>query len=143
MNLILADDIKNTSANMYLMTHTTNPLLSAKTINEALNKFVASNEKENIDSLFAVNRHQTRFYKENCTPINHDPDNLIPTQDLEPWYEENSCLYLFTEDSFVSTNARIGKNPILYETPKLESVDIDEEEDWLVAEALAKSLQNK
>lgn len=138
MNLILADDIKNTSADVYLMTHTTNPLLSANTINEAISKFLASNEKENVDSLFAVNRHQTRFYKEDCTPINHDPDNLIPTQDLEPWYEENSCLYLFTEDSFVSTNARIGKNPILYETPKLESVDIDEEEDWLVAEALAK-----
>ena len=143
MNLILEDDIKNTSADIYLMTHTTNPLLSASTIKSALNEFIGNNNKSANDSLFTVNRLQTRFYNEDCTPINHDPDNLIPTQNLEPWYEENSCLYLFTKESFISTNARIGQKPMLFETPRLESIDIDEEEDWLLAESLANSLLNR
>ena len=89
--------------------------------------------EQGYDSLFSVNRHQTRFYRADGTPINHDPDNLIPTQDLEPWFEENSCFYLFSKGSFAATRARIGEKPILYETPKLEAIDIDEQEDWDMA----------
>jgi CMP-N-acetylneuraminic acid synthetase len=140
MNLILADDIASESADIYLMTHTTNPLLSANTIKKAINSFLMESEAGKADSLFTVNRFQTRFYRGDSSPVNHDPDNLIPTQDLEPWFEENSNLYLFTADSFRKTNARIGRNPILFESPKIESVDIDEEEDWAIAESLASAL---
>lgn len=133
MNLILEDDIAHVAADTYIMTHTTNPLLSSKSILDALNVFDSSI----CDSLFTVNKIQTRFYREDMSPVNHDPDNLIRTQDLEPWYEENSCLYIFTRESFNTTKARIGKQPIMYETPALESVDIDEPDDWIMAEALA------
>lgn len=135
MNLILADDIANISADTYLMTHTTNPLITSKTIQKAINIF--EENQSSHDSLFTVNKTQTRFYREDLSPVNHNPDNLIRTQDLEPWYEENSCLFLFSKDSFASTNARIGSTPIMYETPQLESVDIDEPEDWIMAVALA------
>jgi CMP-N-acetylneuraminic acid synthetase len=136
MNLIIRDDIDNVSSDTYLMTHTTNPLLSADTLRQALETFW---ENSSADSLFSVNRFQTRFYREDGSPVNHDPNNLIKTQDLEPWYEENSCLYLFTRDSFDASQARIGRRAIMFETPKMESVDIDEEEDWRLAEALASS----
>lgn len=135
MNLVLEDDINSINADIYLMTHATNPLLGAKTIRKALNRFVASNQN---DSLFSVNRVQTRFYRDDMSPVNHDPDHLIPTQNLEPWYEENSCLYIFTVESFRNTKARIGKKPLMFVTPRLESVDIDEKDDWVVAEALAE-----
>jgi CMP-N-acetylneuraminic acid synthetase len=137
MNFVLEDDINSNTADIYLMTHATNPLLRAKTIRGALNTFITSNQN---DSLFSVNRVQTRFYRDDMSPVNHDPDNLIPTQDLEPWYEENSCLYIFTAKSFGKTRARIGENPLMFETPGLESVDIDEENDWVMAEALAEKL---
>jgi CMP-N-acetylneuraminic acid synthetase len=133
MNAILADDIEAIPAEHYIMTHTTNPLISKTTIQNTLNAYL--NNKQ-FDSLFTVNKHQTRFYSEDVLPINHNPQNLIRTQDLEPWYEENSCLYLFNRISFAQTGARIGAKPQLYVTPKLESVDIDEKEDWVMAEAL-------
>ena len=138
MNLVLEDDVNAVPADVYLMTHTTNPLLSVDTIRNALAKFKKHYEADENDSLFTVNKIQTRFYREDCSPVNHDPDNLIPTQELEPWYEENSNLYIFTRDSFLQTNARIGKRPLMYEVPKMESVDIDEQDDWDLAEALAK-----
>ena len=138
MNLVLEDDVNAVPADVYLMTHTTNPLLSADTIRSALAKFKKHYEAGENDSLFTVNKIQTRFYREDCSPVNHDPDNLIPTQELEPWYEENSNLYIFTRESFLKTNARIGKEPLMYEVPKMESVDIDEQDDWDLAEALAK-----
>lgn len=137
MNLILGDDIKAVKSDVYLMTHATNPLLSSNTISAALDKYLLSDPH---DSLFTVNKVQTRFYRNDMSAVNHDPDNLIPTQELEPWYEENSCLYIFSADSFSATNARIGKDPIMYETPGLESSDIDEEDDWFIAEALANKL---
>lgn len=140
MNLILEDDIDNISADLYLMTHTTNPLLSKETIKLAINSLINNN---NADSLFTVNKIQSRFYREDMSAVNHDPAELVRTQDLEPWYEENSSLYLFTYDSFKKNNSRIGEKPIMHLTSSFESVDIDEQEDWVIAEALAMYQQRK
>jgi CMP-N-acetylneuraminic acid synthetase len=134
MNRILADDLNNVDADIYLMTHTTNPLLSADVISKALEVFQKAQVANKIDSLFSVNMTQSRFYSADCKPVNHDPENLIRTQDLDPWYEENSNLYLFTKESFMKTKARIGKNPMMFEMPKYESIDIDTQEDWDFAE---------
>lgn len=137
MNRVLADDISAIESDLYIMTHTTNPLLSANTIRAAVAELRgAGNEK---DSLFTVNCHQTRFYTADGKPVNHDPNNLLPTQDLAPWFEENSNLYLFTRESFGKTGARIGENAILFPTPPLESADIDDSTNWHMAEVLALS----
>ena len=143
MNLVLADDVQNVPADAYLMTHTTNPLLSATSLSAAVAAYRAGVEMGQADSLFTVNKHQTRFYRADGSPVNHDPDNLIPTQDLEPWFEENSNAYIFSADSFAGTRARIGKSPIMFETPRLESVDIDGPEDWALAEALALQIHGR
>lgn len=137
MNLVLADDVAHVKSQTYLMTHTTNPLLSADAIRGAMAKYHEETSAGRADSLFAVNKIQTRFYREDMTPVNHDPDNLIRTQDLEPWYEENSNLYIFNRESFARTGARIGAKPAMYETPPLESIDIDNAEQWTLAEAVA------
>lgn len=137
MNRILEDDIQATEADLYLMTHVTNPFISSNTIDQILTEY---EEHLHADSVFSVNRYQTRFYSETGEPLNHDPENLVRTQDLPPWYEENSCLYVFSERSFRSTNARIGLQPIMFETPRFESVDIDEPEDWALAETLATTM---
>jgi CMP-N-acetylneuraminic acid synthetase len=142
MNLVLEDDIDAIDSDIYFMTHTTNPLLSPKTIKAMLKDFQSARSESEADSLFTVNRHQTRFYKPTGEAINHDPDNLIRTQDLPPYLEENSVGYLFTRDSFKATSARIGEKPILFETPQLESVDIDEVEDWFTAESLLMRVAN-
>jgi len=130
MNLVLADDVANVDADTYLMTHTTNPLLSAETIRQALFAFQQSLDAGEADSLFTVDRIQTRFYREDGSPVNHDPDNLLRTQDLEPWFEENSNLYIFTRESFSKTDARIGEHPRMFENNKFESIDIDTPQDW-------------
>lgn len=139
MNKVLADDVANVAADAYLMTHTTNPLLSADTIRKAIESYRAGASAGTHDSLFTVNRYQTRFYRADGSAVNHDPNNLIRTQDLEPWFEENSNLYIFSQASFHSTNARIGQKPMLFETPRMESSDIDDAVGWTMAEMLALS----
>lgn len=143
MNLVLADDVAHVPADIYLMTHTTNPLMSADTVRKALAEFQAAKAKGTADSLFTVDKVQTRFYRADCSPVNHDPNNLIPTQNLEPWFEENSNLYIFTADSFAKTNARIGQKPMMHQGPYFESIDIDTPEDWDFAVVAARFLQEQ
>lgn len=135
MNAVLRDDVLHTDADTYLMTHVTNPLLGAATVRAALERYAST---PGADSLFTVTKMQTRFYRADGSAVNHDPKVLIRTQDLEPWFEENSCLYVFSRESFLATDARIGASPVMLETPRLESIDIDEPDDWSMAEALVE-----
>ena len=143
MNRVIEDDVNNIAADIYFMTHTTNPLISAQTIKKAIEYFTVNCKKNNIDSLFSVNEIQTRFYRKDGTAINHDPSNLIPTQDLEPWYEENSNFYVFTKESFQKTGARIGKKAGIFVTEPRESIDIDTPSDWDLGLIIAKDLLMK
>jgi len=138
MNRILADDLAHVPADIYVMTHTTNPLLGGATIRAALERFEEA--REQFDSLFTVNKFQTRFYRADGSAVNHDPTNLMRTQDLEPWYEENSNLYIFTRESFAKTHARIGLRPLMFETPRMESFDIDTPTEWTISEIISKYL---
>jgi len=143
MNLIIKDDIKNIDSDIYLMTHTTNPFLSRHSVEAAIEKFQIAVKAEGADSLFTVNKVQDRFYDVDAQPINHDPANLIRTQDLDPWYQENSNLYLFSKDSFYKTDARIGANPTMLVTAPYESTDIDTPDDWELGEVMVEYYRKK
>jgi len=142
MNLVLADDIANVPSDLYVMTHTTNPLMTAATIRKAIVAFQGARATMS-DSLFTVDKVQTRLYRADCSAFNHDPSNLIPTQKLEPLFEENSNLYLFTAESFDKTKARIGARPMMFEGPNFESIDIDTPADWDFAVVVARYLQEQ
>jgi CMP-N-acetylneuraminic acid synthetase len=139
-NQLFAADLPDLEADSFLLTHATNPFLRAETIRRALETYARERARDAADSLFSVSRRQLRTYSLRGAPLNHDPARLVPTQALEPWLEENSCLYLFSRESFETTGSRIGERPILFETPKWESVDIDDEEDWDLAVRIASGL---
>ena len=87
------------------------------------------------DSLFSVTRLQTRLYDAEGQAVNHDPQVLLRTQDLPPIYEENSNIYVFSKE-LIAQGKRIGQRPLLFEMNPLEAVDIDEENDFVIAELL-------
>jgi len=128
-------------ADYYFQTHTTNPLLKVKTINNAIQQFFNNNtETEIYDSLYSVKQWQTRLYDKNSKAVNHNPNELLPTQDLEPLFEENSCMYLFSEYSIKKYKHRIGKKPLMFIMNDVESQDIDIETDFLITESIMKDL---
>lgn len=133
MNDVLLHDVRVVPGDLYLQTHSTNPFLRAETVVAALDAFAASQQN---DSLFGVTRLETRLWRGDATPINHDPARLVRTQDLEPVYEENSCIYLFTREVLQKHGSRIGERPLLFEIPPDEALDIDTEQDFRIAEAL-------
>ena len=136
MNRIIEYDIKNFGNEFhFFQTHSTNPLLKSASINNAISQY--RSDIKDYDSLFSVTPIRTRFYDKDINPINHNPEELIRTQDLEPYYEENSNFYVFSKSSFEnSNNERIGTNPNFYKMDKIESIDIDDESDFMIAQSL-------
>lgn len=136
-NEILLHDTAQVEADLYLQSHSTNPLLKAGTISKAIQELRSSYPE--YDSLFSVTRWQTRLWDALGRPVNHNPAILLRTQDLPPIYEENSCMYLFTRETLVSRRNRLGERPIMFEMDAREATDIDEELDFVIAESLIKN----
>jgi CMP-N-acetylneuraminic acid synthetase len=134
MNRIIENDLDSLEGQFFLQTHSTNPLMKSTTIDNAITSWI--DKIDDHDSLFSVTPHQSRFFDSTGKAVNHDPGDLIRTQDLPPLYEENSCLYLFSRDTFAFNKNRIGRQPLMFPVPPLEAVDIDTQEEFMLAEAL-------
>ena len=134
MNRIINHDVSMVQSPIYLQTHSTNPLLKPETISKSINYFLENQPK--YDSLFSVTRWQTRMYDKDGQALNHNPGELIQTQDLAPLFEENSCIYLFTEDSLKINGHRIGSSPLLFEIDPDQAWDIDDPRDFEIVDYL-------
>lgn len=132
MTEIIASSILDADNEYILNTHTTNPFLTKKSITEAIDLFL-----KNKQPIFSVNVYQSRFYNHNLEPINHNPKLLLQTQDLKNIYEENSCFYIFDLKTFLNEKSRIFSNSTIYPLDRIESIDIDTNNDWLLAEIVA------
>lgn len=126
---------ERSSGDVFLQTHSTNPLLTPETITRAVDAFFGPGDH---DSLMGVTELRTRLYSSDGRPLNHDPEVLLRTQDLDPVLEENSNLYLASRQVISSTGRRVGPNPLLFPIDRHEAVDIDEEIDFVIAECLAR-----
>ncbi len=140
MNTILLHDTEMVPADFYLQTHSTNPLLRSQTISVALTAFFLAQPAK--DSLFGVTEMHTRLYDADGRAMNHNPRELLRTQDLPPVYEENSCLYLFTRENLKKHGHRIGQSPLMFPVPRDEAWDIDEEIDFKVVDFLMRQRQS-
>jgi len=138
-NEIIEYDVSHSNGNLFLSTHSTNPLLTVDTVDHAIESFINQNTH---DSLMSVTPLQKRFFWYNGQAINHNPNELIKTQELPIIMEENSCLYIFSRSMFKNNKNRIGDKPLLFPINKLESIDIDDLDDFTLAEAVMKNRVN-
>lgn len=135
MNDIIEYDLERFEGEHFLQTHSTNPLVTKDTLEQAIREYFIS--IADYDSMFSVTKWQTRLYWESGKPVNHDPKKLLRTQDLSPLYEENSNMYFFSKKSFKTAGGfRIGNKPKMFIMDKIEAIDIDEEADFIIAESL-------
>ncbi len=137
MNEILNHDTAQIEADYFLQTHSTNPLLTAATLRKGIQSFLSQHPV--YDSLFSVTRLQTRLWDGLTRAINHNPAILLQTQDLPPVFEENSCFYLFTRANLLARRNRLGERPLMFEIPRHEAVDIDEEFDFQIADIMMRN----
>ncbi len=131
MNEVLSAFASEVSADIYVMTHTTAPFVSAESIKKGL-EAVKSGE---YDSSFAAKKLQDFLWKDG-KPFNYNLDNIPRTQDLPALYEETSGFYIYRNEVMTRFNRRIGDNPYIVEVGEIESIDIDELEDFVIADAV-------
>lgn len=132
MNEILLNDVAQFPSDLYLQTHSTNPLVKAETFARAIRTL--TDLYPGYDSLFGVTRLQSRLWDSLGRAINHNPAILLQTQELPITYEENSCVYLFTGENLQRRRNRLGERPYLFEIDRDEAWDIDEEIDFRLVE---------
>lgn len=120
-------------ADIYVYVHATAPFITPKTITECI-QAVQSGE---YDSAFCAVKIQDFLWKDG-EPLNFDAANVPRSQDLAPIYRETSGVYVFTAKVFETCHRRIGKKPYIKEVSFKEAVDINNPEDFRLAEAMVK-----
>lgn len=120
--------------------HVTTPLVSSQIYTRVLNKYVECLD-QGYDSLMSVTKYQSFLWDNNKKDIiNYDRKRIKypQTQDLQPLYEINHAFYVMPIKNYFIYKDRIGKNPYLLELSKIESIDIDWEDDFEIAEKIFK-----
>ena len=119
-------------AEIYVYVHATAPFISVETITECINA-VKSGE---YDSAFCATKIQDFLWKDG-EPLNFDAQNIPRSQDIDPIFRETSGVYVFTKDVFEKYHRRIGMKPFIKEVTFKEAVDINNPEDFRLAEVMA------
>lgn len=125
-------------ADIYILAHTTSPFIRPSTIEEALHKV----ECEGYDSAFSAKKEQSFVWWEG-RPLNYSLSHIPRTQSLEPVYIETSAFFIFRREIWCEQHRRIGNNHYIATTDRIESIDIDNPDDFLLAEAIIKAELNR
>ena len=118
-------------SDIYVYAHATAPFISVQTVNDCISA-VQSGE---YDSAFCAIKIQDFLWQDN-KPLNFDACNLPRSQDLKPIYRETSGVYVFRKEVFCDYRRRIGIKPYIKEVSFKESIDINNPEDFALAEIM-------
>ena len=128
-----------TSAEHILWGHVTTPLADAASYDAAVEDYFASLD-EGFDSLVGVTELKNFLLDAEGRLINNTTELPWPrTQDLAPLYEINHAVFLAPREVYIEQRNRLGRRPKLHVMDKISSMDIDWEEDFVIAEALVRS----
>ena len=131
MNEVLAEFVNTIQADIYVMSHVTAPFVTKATIEKGLDAVL----HEKFDSAFSVKKLQDFLWIKGI-PFNYNLQNIPRTQDLDIIYKETSGVYIFERSVLLERKGRIGVKPYLLEVGEIEGIDIDEEEDFIIADAV-------
>ncbi len=118
-------------ADIYVYAHATAPFISIETMKQCINA-VKTGE---YDSAFCAVKLQDYLWQDGH-PLNFDASNLPRTQDLKPIFQETSGVYVFTKEVFLKHKRRVGEKPFIKEVSFKEAVDIDNPDDFDLAEVM-------
>ena len=131
MNEVLKQFAKMVEADIYVLVHVTAPFISCGSIKKGVDAIKSGQ----YDSAFSVKKIQD-FFWENNQPQNYKLDSIPRTQDLPVVYQETSGFYAFKQEVLLKAGRRIGDKALMIEVGEIEAIDIDEEEDFMIADAI-------
>ncbi|MDR1001416.1 MAG: acylneuraminate cytidylyltransferase family protein [Clostridiales bacterium] len=127
---VISEFVQAVPADVYALMHATAPYTSAESVEKGINAIVSGE----YDCSFSVTKHN-EFLWQDGKP-NYDTRDIPRTQDLDPFFIETTGFYIFKRELITENGSRIGNKPMLVEVSKLEAIDINEQVDFELAQAL-------
>jgi len=119
-----------------LWTHVTSPFVDSKLYSDIIHVYRDALQN-GYDSLMTTTLLHAFLWSDE-SPLNYDRtiEKWPRTQTLAPVHEINSAVFLAPTEVYLRCEDRIGDRPLLYALDKLRAMDVDWEEDFVVAETL-------
>tara|TARA_R110002012_G_scaffold306012_1_gene510432 strand:+ start:141 stop:821 length:681 start_codon:yes stop_codon:yes gene_type:complete len=130
----LAESIE---ADYIMYSPVTSPLISLNTYHECIYKFNQSNDIKNLVTVSNVKHH---LWKDG-QPLNYDIRESPNSQDLPDIYSINYAVCLISRQDMITYRNVVTESPVFYVTDEIESIDIDTEFDFMIAEMVYKELK--
>jgi len=131
------NDASLDSEDIFVLVQATSPFTLPLHFKTALIKF----HEEKLDSLLSVVKTKRFFWTEEGAPINYNFKSRPRRQDFNGCMMENGAFYVTKVASLLQYKNRLSGKIGVYEMPEYTSIEIDEPEDWIIAEALMSNLK--
>ena len=124
-----------------LLVQCTSPFVIADDVDAV----VQTMKSEEADSCLTVSRTHGFLWKRDtmgvAVAINHDQSNRLPRQELPPEYLETGSVYGFLTEGFRTQRRRFFGRVALAEVDPLRTIEVDDQDDLLLAEMLASTIE--
>ena len=117
---------------VFMLVQATSPFTQSSHFNEGLELY------KNYDSVLSCCKSKRFYWDENGKALNYDIFNRPRRQDFSGSLVENGAFYINSVENIIKTNNRLYGKIGLYEMPEYTSLEIDEPEDWNIAESIMK-----
>lgn len=126
------DVYKFSDDDIFVLVQATSPLTQNYDFDNAIEQF----KKENVDSLLTCVRQKKFIWKDDHQPFNYDFNKRPRRQDFNGVLIENGAFYISTIGRINQSKNRLSGNISIYEMAEYNNIEIDEEDDWKIAENL-------
>jgi len=117
---------------LFFLVQATSPLTQTKDFDKALVKLKSNNS----DSLLSCVRTKRFFWNSDSTPLNYDFKSRPRRQDFDGLLMENGAFYINSIKNIKRDKNRLSGDIAIYEMEEFTAIEIDEEDDWVVAEKM-------
>lgn len=129
-NKMIANLVESVETDLIIWAHCTNPLIKSSTYDRAIDLLASSPEYDSLFSVRVVHGHF--WYRQE--PLNFKPlINHTVASELEPIFEQDGGIFIQPRENMIKNHYYYGNNPIFFEIKWPESIDIDYQEDYLMA----------
>tara|TARA_B110000238_G_C16061014_1_gene410500 strand:- start:344 stop:1018 length:675 start_codon:yes stop_codon:yes gene_type:complete len=144
LSITKTDDLINYVSNLFnkedhvLWTHVTSPFFDEKNYSEAIKTYKKNIKK--YDTLIGANIIQD-FIFDKTKPYNYNPKKTYwpNTQTLKKLYKINNTIFLTSAKIYIKVKNRIGKKLFFYNVEKINSIDIDNIDDFNLSEKIVST----
>ena len=119
----------------------TSPLRTDKNIDEAI-KMIIKKKADSLISVFKTHQFLWKKNKDDFNPVNYDLNNRLRSQDSN-FFQDNGAINITKPKILVKKHNRLGGKITAYQMNFWRSIDIDQIEDFHMAEILYKKLKKQ